>query len=177
MSLYLDDGKAFNSSYEQLVRESYHIRSDLHRAGVVWSVKKCVWSPCTKVEWLGMVWDASAVTLSISERRVAKLKDALQGLLSSSECFIRKLASFNGQVTSLAPVVGDAASLFIRLSQMLVARHDDNYELVVPLSKEVKGECQFWLDNICRLNSRSCIISDPPVSVVGMLPSWVAAAL
>ena len=111
--LYLDDGWVFHVDYKALLRQSYHIRSDLYRAGVVWSVKKCFWEPQRSVEWLGMVWNAESVSLAISERRVSKLLDTASFLLQAESCTVRQLASFAGQVTSLAPVFGNASSLFI----------------------------------------------------------------
>jgi hypothetical protein len=52
--LYLDDGWYFSSDLVKFRQDSRHVRSDLLKAGVVWSVKKCFWGPNREVDWLGM---------------------------------------------------------------------------------------------------------------------------
>ena len=165
MCLYLDDGWCFNVDKDQLLAQSYHIRSDLFRAGVVWSVKKCVWTPSTKIEWLGMIWDADSITLAITDRRVDKLKSSAKSLLQDRQCSVRTLASLVGQITSLAPVIGDASSLFSRFMQMEIA-NAISYDSSVSLNDSIVSELKFWLSNVDSLNSRACSIRDPPIEVV-----------
>ena len=165
LCLYLDDGWCFSSSIEQLLAHSYHIRSDLYQAGVVWSVKKCTWDPSTEIEWLGMVWNSSFNTLKISDRRIDKLKSLAKKLTSDGQCTVRSLASFVGQVISLAPVMSDATSLFSRFSQMAIAS-SDSYDSLIYLNSEIKEELGFWVNNVDRLNSRLCRIEKPPVAIV-----------
>ena len=68
--LFLDDGFSCAQEYEKALTDSIHIRKDLMRAGIVWSVKKSVWTPTQSLEWIGFLWDSSEGTLKVKERRV-----------------------------------------------------------------------------------------------------------
>ena len=164
LCLYLDDGWCFCEDKDKLLEHSYHIRSDLYQAGVVWSVKKCTWTPSTSIEWLGMMWDADSNTLSINDRRVQKIKAFASNLIEVSHCTARTLASLVGQIISLAPVMSDATSLFSRFSQMAIAS-SPSYDSLVILDTNIKAELKFWLENVDRLNSRSCKVEKPPIAI------------
>lgn len=162
--LYLDDGFHFHPDFDVSLKNSRHVRSDLYKAGVVWSIKKSTWQPCLLVEWLGMIWDADQVTLKIADRRISKLRDTISILRGSSFMKVRKLASFVGQVISLAPVVGSVSSLLTRFSQVSIAS-SDSYDAILELSSEISFELEFWDSQVHKLNVRSCVISKPPVAL------------
>ena len=42
------------------------------RAGIVWSVKKSVWTPTQSLEWIGFLWDSSEGTLKVKERMLGE---------------------------------------------------------------------------------------------------------
>ena len=163
--IYLDDGWVFNTDFEEASLFSRHVRSDLLKAGVVWSIKKSCWTPSRSVEWLGMVWNAEDLTLKIADRRISKLKTLISELLSKGASSIRQLSSFVGQVISLGPVVGNLTRLRSRYCQMAIAAAGsyDSWSVFTPLM--VKELC-FWKDNVEELNCRSCKREEPPVSVV-----------
>ena len=169
--LYLDDGWCFGSDSTHLLDQSYHIRSDLFRAGVVWSIKKCIWNPVTRLEWLGMVWDATDNSLAITDRRILKLYKIMSQLLSDRSCTVRTLASYVGQVISLAPVMGDATSLFSRSAQVAIA-NSSSYEEFVSLNEDICTKIQYWVDNVRKLNSRACQNVNPPIGVFQM--AWLS---
>ena len=160
--LYLDDGWVFGSEREEVAAFSRHIRSDLWQAGVVWSIKKCIWVPSRRVEWLGMVWDAEEMTLKITERRIEKLLACGGKILEKDTVLVRTLASWAGQVNSLGPVLGNVTRLFSRFTQMVIAKAD-SYDDSVSLSAEVVKELVFWNQNVRRLNSRNCAREEPPI--------------
>ena len=163
--LYLDDGWCFNSDPGVLLAQSYHIRSDLFQAGVVWSIKKCIWVPTSQLEWLGMVWNATDNSLTITDRRLQKLVTLASKISSDGSCSVRLLASFVGQVISLAPVMGDATSLFSRFSQMAIA-NSTSYEQTILLNDCVQSELKFWQENVHKINRRSCRDLHPPSTIV-----------
>ena len=93
--IYLDDGWNFHQNLEQARLASRHVRSDLLKAGVVWSKKKCVWEPSREVEWLGMIWNAEDLTLKITDRRISKLKECIEWLLSAKSFSVRQLGGWS----------------------------------------------------------------------------------
>ena len=163
--IYLDDGWNFHSNREQARVASCHVRSDLLRAGVVWSKKKSFWDPQREVEWLGMIWNAESLTLKISERRINKLKACIDSLLQADSVSVRKLSSFAGQVVSLGPVMGGIPRLRSRFIQMTIASAP-SYDTVVGVSLQIVKELVFWKDNVDSLNCRLCAKEQSPVVVV-----------
>lgn len=163
--LYLDDGWSFNEDYEEGLRQSIHIRSDLFKAGIIWSVKKSNWTPCQEVEWLGLVWNSDFGTLKVAERRITKIKDSIARLLAPSTVSIRDIASFVGRIISLGPVVGNISRLMSRFCQMSIAE-SISYDDVTVLDSNMKTELNFWNSKIEQLNSRACFSKKPPVTVV-----------
>ena len=163
--IYLDDGWNFHRDLDQARLASRHVRSDLLKAGVVWSIKKCFWEPQREVEWLGMVWNAEHLTLKILERRVNKLKGCIDSLLQANSVSIRKLSSFAGQVVSLGPVMGGVTRLRSRFTQITIASAP-SYDTIVGISLQVTKELVFWKDNVDSLNCRSCAKEQSPVVVV-----------
>ena len=152
---FLDDGINFSNNVEEAKRESALIRADLHRAGAIYSVKKSEWVPTQKVQWLGYVWDSSIGHISIADHRIEKIISTCTSLLSNSQCHIKSLASFVGQIISTLFITGNIAKLMTRFSQQRIAS-EDNWDSVFCLDEDIKNELIFWRDNIKRLNNWFC---------------------
>jgi hypothetical protein len=154
--LYLDDGWYFSSDLDKFRRNSLHVRSDLLRAGVVWSVKKSFWDPNVEVDWLGMTWNANDVTVRISDHRVLKLKSSVDDLVGKEVFSVRQLASVVGHVISLGPVVGNIARLMSRFCQMSIA-NSFSYDSLVLLDSLMRSKLYFWKANIDSLAPLYCL--------------------
>ena len=162
--LFLDDGFSCAHEYEKALTDSIHIRKDLMRAGIVWSVKKSVWTPTQSLEWIGFLWDSSEGTLKVKERRVKKLKEFALTLSNSQRCTARKLAGFVGQLISMMTVLGDICRLKSRNAQIWIALAE-SWDTRVVLRESIKSELRFWLGNIDRLNVLNCFPSSEPVCI------------
>ena len=55
--MFLDDGINFSPDEATALKESALIRSDLKKAGAIYSVKKSHWVPVQNLQWLGFLWD------------------------------------------------------------------------------------------------------------------------
>jgi hypothetical protein len=73
---------------------------------------------------------------------------------------------------SMGPVVGNISRFMSRYCQIAIAS-SSSFDNVVSLNSKMRGELQFWQDNIDALNLRNCIISDPPemLSIFGDVSS------
>ena len=162
--VYLDDGFSCSQSKGQAIEASVHIRKDLMRAGLVWSIKKSLWEPRQEIDWIGFIWNSVAGTLRIRERRVVKLKETCTALLSLGSCPARRLAGFIGQVISMSGVLGDVARLKSRNAQIWVALAK-SWDDSVCLRDSIKSELRFWVENIERLNEHDCFPRAEPVCV------------
>ena len=85
-AIYLDDGFSCAQDREEAQLASIHIREDLMRAGLVWSIKKSQWDPAQEVDWIGYIWNSISGTLRIRDRRVVKLKETCSALLKLNNC-------------------------------------------------------------------------------------------
>ena len=162
--LFLDDGFSCAGDFEKALSDSVHVRQDLLRAGIVWSIKKSTWIPTQKLDWVGFSWDAVAGFLRIKDRRILKLKDLASSLYKKTSCSVRVLAGFVGQVISMAPVLGDISRLKSRNCQIWVAISPD-WDGKVVLGDSIKSELKFWIDNIDRLNVLDCFSSAEPICI------------
>ena len=162
--LYLDDGLGAADSYDKALKDSIHVRQDLIRAGIVWSIKKSVWIPVQKLEWLGFEWNTLSGSFKIKERRVIKLKETCLDLSKLKACSARRLAGFVGQVISMLPVIGNIARLMSRSSQIGVAIADD-WDSKLIFSSRIVAEFSFWISNIDRLNEKVFTPSGAPILI------------
>ena len=167
--IYLDDGFSSSSSYEKALADSIHVREDLMRAGIVWNVKKSVWNPVRKLDWVGYFWNSEDGTLKIREKRILKLKKFLSEITCLNACSARKLAALVGQIISMQPVVGDIARLKTRNCLIAIACAKGWDDKLV-LGDKIKGEFSFWEQNIDRLNVLDCFVEARPV-VVSLIES------
>ena len=160
--LYLDDGFSCALTYEKALADSIHVRQDLMRAGILWSVKKSVWTPVQTVDWIGYTWDAELGLLRVKQRRIEKVRSHAEGLLGHKVCTVRSLASFVGQIISMTSVLGDLARMRTRNCQICVAAAE-SWEGRIFLEEVVKKEIRFWFENIEVYNSLNCFPLAEPV--------------
>jgi hypothetical protein len=162
--MYLDDGIGFALDFQRCKEESIHVRKDLIRAGIVWSIKKSQWDPVKVIDWIGFRWDTSNGTIAVTPRRVDKIKGTCLEILKLQKTGVRKLAGFIGQVISTMRVTGDIARLSTRRCQILVAL-TTSWDAKIDLDGLVKDEIKFWLDNIDKFNKHYCFPNHKPVVV------------
>ena len=56
---------------------SKHVQSDLKDSGLIANDEKCQYEPCQIIEWLGLVCNAVNSTISLTDRRMSSMSDAL----------------------------------------------------------------------------------------------------
>ena len=161
VAVYLDDGWTCEEDYEGCMRNSIHIRQDLKRFGAVWNVKKSTWVPTQRIEWIGFVWDSKLGCISLTDKRVTKIKSACENLLVRPTCTPRELAACVGKILSGLPVFGNCARLTTRYSQMMVAE-SQYWDETLEISLLVKKELRFWLQNVDQYNLRDCFRDGKP---------------
>lgn len=159
--MFLDDGAFFCKDFETALLDSDHVRKDLIRSGAVYSIKKSKWHPSQKMEFLGLVWDSEKGILSAADHRIEKIINMCQLLLSYSQCPVKKLASFVGQVISLIPVVSKCARLTPKRSQFHIAC-SPSWDSHITMSEDILFKIKFWLKSIRSLNCREICNDGPP---------------
>ena len=144
MAIFLDDGLGGGTNSIMAKINSLTVRADLTRYGFVINEEKSLWEPVQVITCLRTVFDTYQGLISVTERRVSKLKSSID---------LRDVASVVGQVISLTPCVGSVAKIMIR-AQYTVVNQKQSWDSQVELSKEAFDELTFWIDNVDSLNFR-----------------------
>ena len=166
---FLDDGIGFCKNANDAEAASLHIRNDLFQAGAFWSVKKSLWEPVQKLEWLGVVWDAKNFSISAAPHRVLKIKETSKRLLGSKMCPVKALASFTGQIISLQEIVGNCCMLTTRCSQVAIASAP-SWDCDIEITPLIKEELSFWAENVDSLNEK-CFFNEKPPQILNVIES------
>ncbi|XP_068238348.1 uncharacterized protein [Palaemon carinicauda] len=155
--MYLDDGIGIGCDVQETRSMAESVREDLRLSGFVINDRKSVWSPVQNLVWLGFCIDTMRLVLKVPEKRLKKVRDT--GLEIMGDCvkfrkvFVRKVASFVGQIISMSTVIGSVSQLMTRcLSVDILNLRSWNDHIV--LSNDSYGQIQFWLDNIDAINIR-----------------------
>ncbi|CAC5394903.1 unnamed protein product [Mytilus coruscus] len=68
--LYLDDGLGMGKNKQEASECSSFVKTSLLEAGFLINMDKSIFEPVQCSEWLGLVWDSSDFSISISDRRI-----------------------------------------------------------------------------------------------------------
>ena len=77
MAFFLDDSLGGGSNSIKAKINSLTGRPDLTRYGFVFNEEKSLWEPVQVINWLGTVFDTYQGFISVTERRVSKLKSSI----------------------------------------------------------------------------------------------------
>jgi len=116
VAVFLDDGWGIEMDSQVCSIVADAVRTDVFEAGFVTNEDKSVWTPCQRLDWLGITWD----------RRVAKITSTIDSIIDSDFVLsARRLASFTGQIISTAPVSGNISRIMTRhcILSTLSAQH------------------------------------------------------
>ena len=88
------------------------------RYGFLINEEESLWEPVQVITWLGTVFDTCQGFVSVTERRISKLKNSINFIyvrtVDRKTVKVRDLASVVGQVISLTPCVGSVARIMTR---------------------------------------------------------------
>ena len=116
MAIFLDDGLGGGVNTIKAKINSLTVRADLTRYGFLINEEKSLWEPVQVITWLGTVFDTFQGVISVTERRISKLKSSISFIrkVDCKSVKVRDLASVVGQVTSLISRVGSVARIMTR---------------------------------------------------------------
>ena len=144
--VYLDEGTSGHRDYVSACAASVIQRKDLTAAGFVANEEKSQWGLMQVGEWLGFLINTIRLTSQIPERKIEKLRNSLEHLITDGYSTYRALARL-ASFTSLSLAVGPIARLFTR--QMHYAIESRSYwDSTFVFSESLLQELKFWLQNI-----------------------------
>jgi hypothetical protein len=151
--LYLDDGFGMNKDESSCYEDAKFVKESLIEAGLFINEEISVFTPVAKLEWLGIVWNSTEFTLSITKRRVYDLMSSLCVILKSYPSFTaRHLAQVVGRVISMTLVIGNVAMIKSKYCYMAIENRSAWDKPIMSFNQD--KELRFWENNISKLNSR-----------------------
>jgi hypothetical protein len=100
---------------------------------------------------LGFIIDSERELFSVSDSKIAKLKQVLEEMIRQPSTSPRKLAALAGKILSVSPAVLPAA-LYSRT--FYAALKEKAWDQVFATPQAVKEAASFWLDHIEQFNGR-----------------------
>ncbi len=148
---YIDDTLLISES-EQHLEKAVGIATDMFDSlGLTINVKKSVFRPTKRIEYLGFVIDSRSMLITLTERKKAKIRDLALALLSHDTTSIQILAEFIGNLIAAALGVYRAPlhikGLEISKSSALI-RARGNFDSMMSLSESDLSDIRWWADNI-----------------------------
>jgi hypothetical protein len=132
---YIDDTIFIENSSDE-VRQSLNYATDLFDdLGLTISIKKSVFEPTQRIEYLGFILDSRSMTVTLTDAKKQKIYKLASQLLRKEKFTIRALSQFIGNVVAAEQGVFMAPYYYKRLeiyrNKMLV-KCDDDYNAVIP---------------------------------------------
>lgn len=120
------------------------VLSDIKSAGFIVNEAKLQLEPTHRLDFIGFTIDTVAGTISATATRAAELAASVREALSADgRVPARLLARITGQIASLRPAVGNAASLFTRGMYDTLAQLK-SWRSSVSLSPAAIADLHFW---------------------------------
>ena len=112
IALFLDDGFLLDYTEGTCNLVAQKVKSDLRRSDFITNDVKSIWTPCQVIQWLGIVWDSRCATISVNERRLQGILDAIVNIFERNRVVsARGLSSFVGKIISAQAIYGKLARI------------------------------------------------------------------
>ena len=165
--IYLDDILIMASSKEELIAARDTTIFLFHHLGLTINHEKSEFDPTNLIEFLGVMVDSQAMTLSLPVEKVQKLRKLCQNTLTSKEVTLQELCSLIGKLRATAPAIL-VAPLQLRYLQNLLKRGQQltwNYGTLVTLDKDCVMELKWWRENLGICEGKP-LLMDPPDMII-----------
>ena len=145
--IYLDDMAIISSSRELSSQEGAIVVQILESLGFIINREKSVLIPSQKIVFLGYVIDSLAMTVSLPEEKLNKLKEQTLSLWERPQCSIRELAHVVGLIVSSFSAIKPARLYYRDLEICKLAAlssSDGDYNAIVSLSQLARDSLQWF---------------------------------
>ncbi|VDI41678.1 Hypothetical predicted protein [Mytilus galloprovincialis] len=166
--LYIDDGLGMGKNKQEASECSSFVKTSLLEAGFLINMDKSIFEPVQCLEWLGLVWNSSDFSISISDRRI-------ENTITSLVAVLNDFPNFTARTLSQSWVTCITSSMTRYLHWAIENRVKVDLKLILECPDCVFDELSFWLNNILRLNRKHLAGHSFPHVVVYSDASNVAA--
>ena len=105
MYVHINDGLGYVASKLEAEKAVCQVKQDLINLGLITSEEKCVWKPTQLLVKCGLNLNTKDFTVSVTERKVARLKLLAKDLLGKKSVTVRELHAVTGLVISCTPAL------------------------------------------------------------------------
>ena len=162
IAVFLDDGWSTERDLAKCIEQSKTVRTDILNAGFIPNDEKSTWTPTKTIVWLVLHWNSERGTLSITQRRIDKIHNALSKIVEAGYVIsARDLAKCVGQIISTGAVLGNISRIMTRHCSMSIASAS-TWDKSFSLDEYCRQEIQFWQRNLTKLNERHCFLFKQP---------------
>lgn len=148
---YLDDIYVQGDNFEECnnnLTDTIHVLDSL---GFTINSEKSVFTPSTKMEFLGFILDSRTMLVHPNEKKCHKIITLCEELLTKHKITLRKLSETIGHLISVSP--GNIyASIFYKRLEILknagLKQSKGNYEEEIAITDQVREDLQWWKENV-----------------------------
>ena len=179
--IFLDDILLMAASREEIIVARDTLIYLLQGLGFLINIKKSVLEPTQFIEFLGIEINSLEMTLQLPQEKKNQIVTQCQGLLEKSNVTIRELTRLVGRLSSTAVAILPAPLQYRAIQRQQIAElaNKKNYNSLVTLTEEVKGELNWWIQNLHLTKGKSLISVAPEIVIDSdaSLEGWGAYCL
>ncbi|KAK0404353.1 hypothetical protein QR680_017417 [Steinernema hermaphroditum] len=165
--VYLDDWLFLNESKKGLVQDLKVVRSVFAHLGLIINEEKSSQTPSRTLEFLGFIVNASAMTLTIPDAKIQKIREKAWRLMHAT-CSLRDLAEFLGRLSACNVACYFSKLMARRLQRSLHRKANKrgssiDYDAPCSLTEDELADVRWWYDNVRSERTRKLL--EAPVSL------------
>ena len=173
--IYLDDILVMGSSLEEIMMSRDTLIFVLQNLGFVINFQKSVLNPSHQIQFLGVEIDSLSMIVSLPIQKEHIISQC-QDLSNQSDVSLRQMTQLTGRLSSTAIAALPAPLQYrsLQRQQILELAEKKSYSAGVVLSKEVREEIQWWIENLMLSKGRGVISPLPQLIITSdaSLQGW-----
>lgn len=150
-SSFIDDCCLVGNTYSECVENVQDTVALFEALGFVVHTEKSVFEPCQKIKYLGFWLDSQSMSVTLTDKKKAKVKKACQGLKIMKTFTIRNLAQVIGIIVSCFPGVlyGQLHYRYLEnLKSCALKINCGNFDAITKLDSDAEKDLDWWIDNV-----------------------------
>ena len=163
--VYLDDGLCAVQGESRARAASALVKDTLDHSGFVVNVKKSIWAPTQRLQWLGFVIDLSKGHIEAPIERLTAIQSKLELFCKLKKLGARQLASVVGSIISMSLAIGPVSRFMTRSMYWLLETRLSWWDML-EITPDARQELEFWKACLADYNCQPIWHSPSAVRVV-----------
>jgi hypothetical protein len=178
--VYLDDFLILNQSKEGAERDFKFTVDLLSKCGFLINWEKSLGVATQEREFLGLIVDSSALSLSLLPRKTHQIIEMCRKALASKSVSLREISKILGNLAWAIQAIPFAQGHYRCLQRQFLkesARADGNLSAIISLDREAILDLDWWASNVEAVNGRPLSTLEPDLVIFSdaSLSGWGAA--